>query len=608
MVEKAKKYQFKTSQSENDEDCYTIDKNSGKKLDNLCPSNLDYGPYDAMTPPPIDPKQYDAIFKKYLLISNVEAILNDIEAKSANDNKTKQTLEQIGKERMRQYVLGVMDDIRGTYDYSGPLEKYFKIMPVYSTEPKYPEITWDTNFNDMFISCIVDHITNGINKTLFPLRISMSQRHMDIDGTNSVDISRYSPVSKDEIDKMTYKGCILVPSHDMGFYIKDIKHDCGDNNCDIYKQQESFYNEGINKYLNIDVGMLHTKCEPNQDQNSDCQRYQIKQEYVNDTLKYGKIAVNISKEGNKYLKYLLEMIEYITNGDQDKEIKLWYGCNRYNTPIIIKRGLIKHLVRIYYFYVFDTGNRFLMYNPKSNIVEPGDLIERFRYIHIEINMIMQLLKKEGKEMILHRYKDDIGSRIFFYSPYLDNGNYFENQYVINLLEKLEKYPDLKEKYESFLKNLSPYNIRYRKTDKIFMLVPLELQQSGGSKSKKTSSHKSNTSSHKSNTSTHQLSSTKLTKLNRSKYRNSIFVSEDAYVLNLKDKENQKYSWNIKKSKSEEIFYNYPINTLIEKITQQQKLMDNISSKMKINVKDKQEYSIKVVEEFYNLKKYVKTYS
>jgi 23S rRNA U2552 (ribose-2'-O)-methylase RlmE/FtsJ len=81
-----------------------------------------------------------------------------------------------------------------------------------------------------------------------------------------------------------------------------------------------------------------------------------------------------------------------------------------------------------------------------------------------------------------------------------------------------------------------------------------------------------------------------------------------YDIKINDKDDIKYSWNIKKGKKEEIFYNYPVDILIENIYHLQKLMNYIAETNNITIKNNDIYPNKVLEKFYYLKKSYKQYS
>lgn len=95
-----------------------------------------------------------------------------------------------------------------------------------------------------------------------------------------------------------------------------------------------------------------------------------------------------------------------------------------------------------------------------------------------------------------------------------------------------------------------------------------------------------------------------------KTRISLFRSSNTqnYSITLKDKDDIKYKWKPVKQLKENLFYNYPVDLLIENIIEVQKLMDSIANVKKITINDNQLYPKEVLETFYKVKKSVKPYS
>jgi hypothetical protein len=98
---------------------------------------------------------------------------------------------------------------------------------------------------------------------------------------------------------------------------------------------------------------------------------------------------------------------------------------------------------------------------------------------------------------------------------------------------------------------------------------------------------------------------------KSKKQNiSLFKSSDTqnYSIILKDKNDIKHQWKVKKQLKEDLFYNYPIDLFVENIIQLQRLMDDLAETKKIKIKDNQIYPKEVLKAFYKVKKAVKPYS
>jgi hypothetical protein len=124
-------------------------------------------------------------------------------------------------------------------------------------------------------------------------------------------------------------------------------------------------------------------------------------------------------------------------------------------------------------------------------------------------------------------------------------------------------------------------------------------------STKSQSNKKSKSSTKSQSNKKSKSTNKLNNDRISLFRPSIVEN---YEIKINDKNNIKYTWNIKKDNKEEIFYNFPADMLVENIYHLQKLMNYIAKSKNIVIKDNQVYPNKVLENFYYLKKSYKKYS
>lgn len=404
-----------------DPDCHT---KFGKQ--GVCPVDMYYGPFDILD------KEYgpDTGLSNHQMESLVDYLLD----KTADNSCYKHN-------HLRQYVIGNLKDTK-------PLEKvnqYFHPEPSTSyLKYKYPEITWDPMMNDVYIKCLLEHTFNQLDKPLFPLRIYTDDRYINID--KKPQVSRYDYVGKDDLDKMIYLGCFLVPVYG---YFFEIRPKIG---------------KKIIQYI-----------EPSTSVNGSAN---IEAEFRRD--------ITQSKTGYdtaKYISKLSTMINDLTTGDPNEYLSLSFdnsdfdqtpGAAEHTTAIRIKRKQIRKTIFVYNFHLFKSGNDFIIINYRSNIVEPGFIMERFKFLYIEMQQMYYILTRIYKlpTFRLHRYSD---TNLFFLSPYYDNGqkhsdgNEFEKKKLKLQTELQSKYPEginidkhkihiTPDKLTEFYNKLMPYDV------------------------------------------------------------------------------------------------------------------------------------------------------
>lgn len=590
---KMQKHTFKVE----DKTCHTeVD---GAKM--LCPTDYYYGPDDVL--PETEPDN-SINLEDYTLESIMEHLLYDKEIKTESSEEKRKEMIHKRHMTMRQYVLGTM---RYTGKYYDELTRYFRPEPDNANHPSYPEITWDPESNDAYVKCMLDHIFRGVNSLIFPLRIYADNKFI------GRQVSRYSYLSSDDMQKMTYKGCILVSLYQHSIYVKDVTHNCGNPKCQYYKL---VHNSLTNKPQYLDPGITKVKLTHSSGS--------MLKQYTDDVSEFGKIEMDLNgtdTKGAEYLEEVLLTLNYIDNGDPEEDIELYYNCPSHQ-PLIIKRKAIKKEIKTYYYYVFSYNDvpddniykKFALVSFRANTIEAGHIIERFKMVYIELNQLMYLI---GKQLIVHR---EGNTNRYYYSPYLHDimtyhGEYEKHPKIVKFMEQLTESSD-REKYLSFLKSLTPYKITKSGEAKTLHIMPLIIKlprhQKGSSLNNK-SHNKSKMSKSKTKTSTKKSSkkNTHTQLLKDITYRKSVFVPRSliTYSLQLTNTHNKEtYKWNIKKSTKEEMFYNYPIDILVEKREQYRRLLNSIANKYHIKINPNSQYPTKVLEKLYQIKKNVRVYS
>ena len=390
----------------------------------VCPVDMYYGPFDIL----------DETHESDLSNHQMESLIDYLLDKTADNSCYKHN-------HLRQYVIGNLKD-------TIPLEsvnKFFHPEPsIVNLIDKYPEITWNLMMNDVYIKCLLEHIFNQLDKPLFPLRIYTDDRYINI-GKNP-EVSRYDYVGKDDLDKMTYLGCFLVPVYG---YFFEVRTKTG---------------KTITQYI-----------EPSTSVNGSTN---IEAEFRRD--------ITRSKTGydaTSYISRLSTLINDLTTGNPDEYLSLSFdnsdfdkipGTHEHTNTIRIKRKQIRKTIFVYNFHLFKRGNDFIIINYRSNIVEPGFIMERFKFLYIEMLQMYYILTRIYKQSTfrLHRYSD---TNLFFFSPYYDNGhkhstdNEFEKKKLELQTELLTKYPEginidkhkihiTRETLSEFYDKLVPYDI------------------------------------------------------------------------------------------------------------------------------------------------------
>ena len=367
----------------------------------ICPVDMYYGPFDILD------KMIDDTQAADLSNHQMESLADYLLEETTDDSCYKHN-------HLRQYVIGNLKDTK-------PLEKvnkYFHPEPSTSyLKNKYPEITWDPVMNDIYIKCLLEHTYNQINKRLFPLRLYTDDKYINI-GKNP-KVSRYDYVGKDELDKMTYLGCFLVPVY--GFFF----------------EARAKTGKTIIQYI-----------EPSTSINGSSN---IEAEFRRDITQ-----AKTGYDTKQYISLLGTMTKELTTGDPNEYLSISFdnsgfdqipGTPETTTKIRIKRKQIRRTVVVYNFHLFKTGKEYTMINYRSNIVEPGFILERFKFLYIEMLQMYYILTRIYKQPTfrLHRYSD---TNLFFFSPYYDNGlthsaadNEFEKKKSELQTELLTKYPD-----------------------------------------------------------------------------------------------------------------------------------------------------------------------
>ena len=389
-----------------------------------CPIDFYYGVYDV----PKDANNID--LSDYQMESLIDYFLEDTDDYSCY---------KYG--HLRQSILGLIYTTRKFL----PINKFFHT-PSSTTRlrHKYPEITWDPDMNDIHIKCIFEHLYNLINNPIFPLRIYTDDKYINI-GKNP-EVSRYDYVAKDELDKMTYLGCFLVPVY-LYFFKTHTKT-----------------GKKIIQYI-----------EPSTSINGSAN---IEAEFRRD-ITYSKTGY----DATRYISRLSTMVNKLTDGNPDEYLSIRIdnsdfdqipGADEHTTTIRIKRRQIRKTVAVYNFHLFKKDDKYNIINYRSNIVKPGFIMERFKFLYIEMHQIYYILTRIYKQpsFRLHRYSD---TNLFFFSPYYDNGqkhsadNEFEKKKLELQTELLSKYPEginidkhkiqiTPDKLTEFYEKLVPYDV------------------------------------------------------------------------------------------------------------------------------------------------------
>jgi hypothetical protein len=358
----------------------------------VCPVDLYYGPFDILD------ESQSTDLSNHKMESLADYLLDD----TSDDSCYKHN-------HLRQYVIGNLKD-------TIPLEsvnKYFHPEPsIVKLIDKYPEITWNPSMNDVYIKCLLEHIFNQIDKPLFPLRIYTDDRYINIG--KHPKVSRYDYVPKDELDKMKYLGCFLVPVYG---YFFEVQTKTGEKIINYIEPSTS-----INGSVNIEA------------------------EFRKDITTHSKTC-----HEEMYISRLNSMVNEFTNGDPNERLTIQMDNSDFDqihaapentTRFRIKRRDIRQTVMVYAFHLFNKDDNYIMINYRSNIVEPGFILERYKFLYIEMIQMYYILTRIYKQPTfrLYRYSD---TNLFFFSPYYDNGlkhsaeNEFEKK-KSKLLSELEK--------------------------------------------------------------------------------------------------------------------------------------------------------------------------
>ena len=324
----------------------------------VCPIDFYYGPYDI----PKDIK--DADLSNFHMESVIDYLLDD----TVDYSCYKHT-------HLRQCVMGNMNTIRPFYN-----NKYFQTEPSTSRlHSKYPEITWDTTMNDIHIKCLIEHTFNQINMPLFPLRIYIDDRYVSM--LDNPNVSRYDYVTQTQLEQMTYLGCFLIPTYSYYFKKNGVIH---------YIEPSTRINGSTN----------------------------IEDEFRKDITTNSKTMYNETD----YIKAINDMLNSLMQGDPDSiiNIELNNTDDGKKDKFNVKRNKIQRAVMVYNFHLFKQDNSYTMINYRANILQPGFILERFKFLYKEMIQIYYLLRNLYKMPFfrLHRYMD---TNMFFFSPYYDNG-------------------------------------------------------------------------------------------------------------------------------------------------------------------------------------------
>lgn len=385
-----------------------------------CPVDFFYGPHDVVR------QRDDVDVSKLHMESVVDYFLDNNPCYKHN--------------HLRQYVIGNSKD---TSPFK-PINKYFHINPsISSMHDKFPEITWDPNMNDVFIKCLLEHTFNQINKPLFPIRIYIDDRYVNM--LENPHVSKYDYVPKSELNNMTYLGCFLIPLYTYYFETKDSKHDT----------RKRYY---IEPFMSVNGSAT------------------IETEFREDISK--------SKTGydnDHYIRRINGMISDLIDGRPSDKLRITMDIpddsgHKQKESIRIARRQIRRVVMIYNFHLFKKDNKYIIINYRSNIIEPEFILERFKFLYIELSQIIYMIKNLYKlpTFRLHRYEK---TNIFYFSPYYDgtytdsDGITHENDFSAKkqeLLRRLDKHGDITNQKElleittetlgQFYEKLTPYDV------------------------------------------------------------------------------------------------------------------------------------------------------
>lgn len=473
---------------------------------------------------------------------------------------------------LRQYILGVLGKT-ATFENN---TKYFRPEPNYMTNPSYPDITWDLDMNNVYIRCMMEFLSKNKTPPLLPVRIYADERYLDIGNER---VSRYNYFTSEELDKMSYEGCILVPS--IRYLIPSNK----------IKPSLKRYT----KYKNIDIEIDFKLAKDD---------ISLDKKLRNDLKEYGKLSIDVTS----YLDYINRINEYIIKAKPDDTLTFYVD----DEQIQVKRSDIIRQYNIFPFYVFKREGKKVLINMRCNRVYPGKLLEQFKFLYIEMNQMYYMNNQFNgtihKPIKLRRYGN---TNLFFFSPY-DNINKLKTSFEEKSSELLGKIGDKqividdtqpnilinKDIIQKFLGELNLYEMSLNTSTKSFMF---HKQQVGG-KSKKYMSNNINTTKNM---------RTKSKSINNKP--NNIITSlrpsmNDNFSIELKEKNDIKYNWKITKSKKEDIFSNYPIDLLLENVHKLRNTLFEIAKYNKITVNNNSLFPKKVLDEFYNVLKSVYKYS
>lgn len=536
----------------------------------VCPIDYYYGPSDVK--PSLSKTNEIEEPDKYLLDSMIEYF------QYPDDDDYKWF-------HLRQYVLGTLNYTRLYERYN----KYFKFEPDIAIEPKHSIVGWNMTKNDIFIKCMFEFMFNKKTPTLFPVRLVIDRNYIDVDREletqepklsqeDIVEIkksNRYSHVTQDDVKDMTYQGCMMIPVHEYKIKLHDFEfeHKCPNENC-YFKTMKT---KQIEKYIDIELNLSYKQyIDPISG------KHYTLYGLIQKELKNGK---KYSIDFEYYLNEMNKTYDYITgNGDADGKYTLYGTCNE---PIRFDKKYIIHYVMPYIFFVMSRDNKPKLINFRSNYISIGDLLERFKFIHVEVNQLYHIIHEmTGREPILQRYIPDADEKlnskyVFFLSPY-DNSN---DMKLGTLKEKIDDVRKTigentyyngnitQETFNEFISKIKPYKLKLQPNSHIFELIPV---QYGG---KKSSMYNKGNMSKKNTSISNKISKT------ASHTKRTISLSPgfygESYIVKLMDMKDVEYKWNVKKSKKEEIFHNYPVEKVMNSIQQYNDLLQEIAKQNKV---------------------------
>ncbi len=368
----------------------------------VCPLDIYYGPFDI--PIPMPDKLEDLKFE-----SIIDYFLDKTDDKSCYKN------------HLRQYIIGSLKD---TEPFE-KLNKYFHPEPskVYN---KYKEISWGPVMNDIYMKCLMEHTFNNINPPLFPLRVFVDARYINMGGNPNV--SRYDYVTGPDLKKMDYLGCFLVPLYQY-FFVDS---------------------SGTTNYIEASTRINGS---PN-----------IEAEFRKDITGKSKHSYNEAE----YIARLDSMIDLLTSGNPEENLHIQHA-NHSSKGVFVKRRDIRRGVFVYNIHLFQQNGitkKFRTINHRSNVIAPGFILDRFKVLYIELSQMYYLLKNTYKlpSFRMYRYLD---TNMFFFSPYYDHRDFIQKQ--SDLLEELKTEHANKlevsgninitsESLKRFYKSLKPYDV------------------------------------------------------------------------------------------------------------------------------------------------------